>query len=552
MRQIAERFLVGKGVATAGKYAWDLDLNPITPNDLVFFNPVTGKVLAAGFTFSTIPNLGIAQAVDLNGDGYSDALRPVFGGVIPGASLWNVTTEPHRFGFNKIQNFWFTCTEKDTDYSVNVEWRNDDTLDTNLWNQFSYKTLSVRLADYACDSCDNGIDSKEVSCALANQFHGKHILNGGSDSIFLKRAIKTQSVNTGVDVMPILAKEVQYCISSYAGACNDCAQMDSIGGFTIVANGGTIPSDIEITFASTTVPGDTSKSFYSQKDRIIKLINDGFIANNVSGYAIAIEGISGGGRPCTAGFNILINSCESVTVQDGTGADITPCIAEYNPYDTASSTIYAECEGCTANGTFTPTGGLRVVAKSIYVSASPSDRKAWYHTDARITLNGDTNFTQYAFETMQEIIVPENLGVQLQTLMLDQNVTGSGFDYNPSMIDHRGLYQENNSSRLANNSIGINRNGAYTTISFTYGSPWNTVGVNESDSYAKSTSTIAIESSNTSALAAVKAILDPWLASLPAPKPAIVYATDSDQTNIIVDATGTVTQEAVDDTGSVA
>ena len=552
MREVANRILVGSGVAAADKTAYDLQKNIIAPNTYVFFNPVTGKTVGPGVTYADVPRLGIAQAVDLDKDGMSDALRKAFGNEVSGDHLWNVTTDIPVLGMNKIEDFYFKCTNKDTDYSINVEWRNDNTLNTNLHNQWSYTTLSVRVSDYACSSCESGVDEMEVACALANQFYAKGILDDKvNNSTFLRRSIQTQSKNADVDVMPIFQKEVQYCIASYAGTCGDCGQIDSIGGMTIVANGGTILTDIVIPFGSTTVPGDDTKSYYAQKDRIIALINAGLKANNVGGYAVAIEGLSGTGKPC-AGFNILINSCESITLQDGSDVDITPCQAEYNPYTALTFTNQSECLGCGTGSTFTPNAGFRAIGKGIKVNSScveKLDRKSWYHTDVRITLNERSNFKQYEFKTMQEVVVPKNLGVQFAKMMFDQNVTGSGFDYQPSNIDHRGLYQENRSARLQFNDIGLDNKDIYASISMKHGLSWNTTHTNQPDTIAKGTTILLIAESDTATKAAVKAILDPWLASLPNPKGALSLTTDDDQTNTIVTDAGVITQEAVDDKG---
>ena len=142
---------------------------------------------------------------------------------------------------------------------------------------------------------------------------------------------------------------------------------------------------------------DVTKSFYAQKDRLVKLINQAFKDNGVSGSAIVVEGITGTGKPCSQGFTILINSCESVSIQDGSDVDITPCIAEYNPYTGLSFTNEAECVGCNTGTTFTPTTGIRLVGKGLKVNASnyfKHDRKSWYHTDVRITMEEDSNIKQ--------------------------------------------------------------------------------------------------------------------------------------------------------------
>lgn len=560
MRQVGLKHLIASGVAPADKYVHDLDLNVMTPGTLVFWNTRKGVTVGAGTTYAQCPYLGISQVVDLDGDNYGDALRDAWSGEVDGAYVWNVTSEVGRVGLNKIEEIYFKCTRKETPYTLSFEWRNDDTLNFSPDNRWNYVDVSVFPQDYACDDCDDGIDPKEVACGIANQFYAKYVENSTTDSIFLKNALAQQRKDYAIDVMPIMEKEKQWCFTTATDACGDCTRISAIKTFVIKANGGTIPADIDTVIPGSLDPSDNTKSFYSQINRIIKIINKAFVDNGVTGHAVAIEGITGTGRPCDQGVTILINSCESVALEDNTDADITPCGPgndEYNPYTGLSFTNQAECVGCTTGTTFTPTAGVRVIGKGLQVkwdNKVKHDRKSWYNTDVRITMQEDAEFEVYAFRTMQDIVVPELMGIQIADAMLDMTVTGRGMDYGPSSVDLRTLYKQNVSPRFWNNTLGLNPHGLYSSISIHHGSANNTSNANGFQNVPKATTIIYCESSDTVTLAAIEGILNPWMASLPIPKPAIDLSngTDDDQTNLVVNSVGTVTQTPVDDTGAVA
>lgn len=553
-RKILNRFLVAKDVAPADKYVYDLENGALKPNDLVFYNPVTGKSLGAGITYATNPKIEIAQAVDLNGDGLVDGLRKV---PLDGSFIFNVTTDIPRAPINQIKNVYWKCTSKDTDYGLNVHWRNYDTMLMHTDNQYAFKTLSVNVGDYSCSSCETEVDCKDISCAMHKQFYNMNLT--ANDSLFLRRSLATQSKEDGVDVMPILGKEVQYCVSAFAGACGGCTEIDGITGVRIKADltlldhagNAFIPADVDVIFPGTLVSGSTTRSYYGQLNRIMTLINKAFKDNGITAHAVAIEGIAGTARPCDS-VKILINSCYTIELLDGVGAPLVPCVAEYNPFTGKSFVNQATCEGCGPGSAFTPNCGLRVVGKPIKIDKNclmPDRRIMWYFTEVDITQTAEANFSTFHVETMQDIQVPDGMGVQYYWRMLDANVEGTGFDYSPGLTDVRGVYAENKSDRIKSNAAGLDITQSYASVVFEHGLGWQTQFVNAPTDVAMMTSHILVANTDTATKAKIIAVLNPWLASIPNPRPALDITNDVDQTNTLVDATGTVTQEAVSDLG---
>lgn len=553
-RKILHNVFPASSVAPADKNVYDLEKGSFSPNSLVIFNPRTGKSLGPGITFATNPTIAIGQFVSLNGDGMVNALRKR---EIDGNHLFNVTTDIPRSPINQIKNAYWRCTSKDTEYGLNIGWRNNDTLLTQTDNQFALKTISVNLSDYACSSCDSGMDCKEVSCAIHRAFYAKGL--DGNDSLFLRRSLATQNKTDGVDLVAIMDKEVQYCLAAFAGSCGSCNEITAVTGVTIVAdptkldaNGNPfLATDFTKQFAGTLVPGSTTNTYYGQLDRIVKLINLAFEEAGVTGHAVAIEGIKGTARPCDP-INILINSCYSVQLLGAGGTPITPCVAEYNPFAGKSFTNQTSCIGCSAGSTFTPNCGVRVIGKPIKIDKNclgPDKRVMWYFTEVSITEAPNSRFSGFHVETMQDVQMPDGMGVQYYWKMLDQHVEGTGFDYSPGLTDVRGVYSENKSSRLKYNTIGLDINQSYASLSLEYGMGWETQLVNSPVYITKATLQVIIANADISTKADLKAILDPWLASLPVPRPPLDFTTDVDQINTLIDNTGTITQEAVDDVG---
>ena len=501
--------------------------------------------------------MGIAQVVNVKG---TLRLRDVFGSYLDGSQLASISTEQPRMPVNEIKNVYFKCTFKDEDYSLTVGWKNHDSMMTNLHNVWNEVTLSVNLSDFECESCDDQIDCSAVSCALASQFYGKYLDRESLDnSVFLQNSIAIQNDQIDVDIHPILSKEVKYCVTAFAGSCGDCSEISGIGGIRIKADAtlldadgaAYIGTDVDVLFTNT-ASTTAGRSYLNQKDSILKQLNQAFIDNGVTGHAVAMMGIDGDARPCSD-FEIMINSCYSVQLLDTAGVVITPCTAEYNPFTGKKFYSSKECVGCTPNTSFVPNCGIRVVPKGIKVDTSclsGPERKAWYHTQVRVSTPVDSNFKTFHQETMQEIVVAENLGLQFYPRMLDQEGVGFGFDYNEGYSDMgRSIYGENKADRLKYHAAGLNQRGLYTTIS------WRS-GIASEDSFGSGAGRVAmgqtwmlIESTDAALKASVKAIMDPWLASLPNPRGPLQLTTDDDQINTVVDASGTVTQEAADKTG---
>lgn len=558
MRKIAERYLVGAGVATSGKIAHDFEKNPIAVGSYVFYDPVTGKTVGAGVTYAQVPKLGIAQACDLNGDGMTDVLRPIYGNTLDGNNIEHIKVTVPTVGVNAIHDVFFKCTKKDTTYSLNFEWRNQfSTMTEPSYNHWSGITVSVNLSDLQnCDSCEDGIDGKAVSCAFKNAFYGTlandpmygNTLDSRNSGMLLNM-LAAKRKHADIEVMPILAKEVQYCISMVSGDCDTCDQMASIGGITLVGDGTNLEDDVTVTFGGTTVSGDNTKSWYAQKDRILTLINKAFEDNNVAGSAVVIEQIQGAGRQC-ASIKILINSCISVSLLDGAGDALTPCVAEYSPYQTFTN--QAHCLGCGTGSTFTPTSGVRIVGKAIMVNSTdmPVPQIGLYHTDVRITTGEYSNFTNLYHYQMQASVPPQNLGIQFAKGFLNQNVTGPGFNYSPDRIEHRGVYQRNyDKNAMTLNLHGLNVHKSYWSISIAHSlESYGSTAV-DNPVKAKANSFLLIEATDTDTRTAVKAVLDPWLASLPNPRAALDFTPVEDIQMVVNATTGAMTTEPGDVTG---
>jgi hypothetical protein len=546
-REVGNRYLAVTGIATADKLATDYE--KLAKNDFVAYNPVSMKILGPGVTFSEVPRIGIAQAVDLDGDGVVDALRDIGGGILDGRTISNVLTDQPEVGYNEIKDVYFRCMSKNVDYPLVVSWRNDDTMDSNRWGQWSYKELNVNIQNHLCDTCDDDVDAKEVSCAFAREFYNKDLSSTAMG--FIRRSLEQEQSIYGVDMYPILGKEVEYCITLEAGACGECNLMTGIKTFTLKAETDILALDQSLDLSSY-LDGSGNNS-YGMKEKLVKMMNNFFEENNVTGHVVVLEQISGSARPCT-GFTLLINSCVTVELIGSDDNPLVPCTPEYDPYAGLTVTNQAQCRGCSTGTSFTPNGGVRVVGKGIEINKECDlieNPAAWYHTEVDINTQDDAEYVLFHKVTKQNAVPPKGIGAQYHKLMLEQVVTGTGFDYDQGMADNRGRYGNNKAPRLSKNTLGLNITSIYRNITFQHALPYNLATANSAVSMAKWVSTILIEESDTTTKNAVKAILDPWLASLPVPFKALDLTADTqDSQENIVDGTGTVTTEASDDTGA--
>jgi len=558
MREVRENILVAHNtVPASGLFLYDRvgDGNaslgvPFKLGDIVFYDPRNNITVGAGVTAQQVPKLGIAQVVKGREGGLR--LRTAFGGYVDANTLKNVTTEPPRCGCNNVIDMYTNCTYKDTDYSVTIGVRGDRELDYNLWNQWTEDTQTVNLKDFACDSCDTGLNQKDLWCAIANKFNA-HTKNykAKHGGVFLKQALSQQAKSRGYEVFPIFGidKHYTFALSDEAGnTCSSCTLTQGFNKLVIDPLG----EAIEVDLSSLVDATDTTKMPMSNRDRLVYLINKGFKDAGKDGSAVILESLTGSGRSCCS-FSMWINSCAEFDLYNNAvePAVITPDNeGATNPFSAISDT--AHCVGCGSSAaTFTPTGGLRIVAKAHEVTCDPTDpvdRTTWYHRQVRVSEpKSGSYWTPFIVKEVQAVQIPENLGVQWAKRILDMDNGGTGGDYEPWVVDNGGLYNTPNKTGAWTNAIqGLDCKKSYCSTIFRHNLNYQEKSINGSYNGAKGSTVLLIDNDNSNLYNDIKAVLDPWLASIShATFGPIVCNADVDQIESVVNPdTNVVTSNA--------
>jgi len=548
MRKVRENIIVANGgLAADNIFIYSLDggveaLNPaINANDLVIYDPRTNRTISNGDTFADVPKLGIAKAIDPDGLGYPTRLQKVFGGYIDGSAIQNVTSEPPKCGCNQVVDFYGDCANYGTKYSVTIESRGDRTLDYNLWNFWEKETFTVNLKSFACDSCDSGVDVKQVFCALANQINShERDVSDKKAGAFRRRALKQQVKKRKFKAYPILGNDYEWTISHSSSACENCDQMTGIGGVRI--------DGVDYMFNGTTIGGSPTLSLKGKQNQIADRINYAFKQSGNEGSAVVKQQIYGGGQPC-CDFQILVNSCVSVDLLDGNGSIIADKVTT-NPFVAQTNT--ANCKGCDPDESWTPTAGLRVVALGMEIDCdcnNPVDRKQWYHREVRVhTQLQENKWNRYATRVVQPVVIPDGLGVQWKKRMLDADNGGPGRDYDPWTVDHAGLYATpRKGTAFTEATKGIECSNLYCAVTFTHNLNFFEKSTTGTKNAAKGRSILLMLNDDPETIYAnVKARLDTWLASVPGGNFGPISCTadlDQSETTAFVDiaATGILT-----------
>ncbi|MCA9747477.1 MAG: hypothetical protein KC414_00050, partial [Romboutsia sp.] len=320
-RRVRENILVPYGkVVPEEKYIYSLDgelasLNDeIELGDLLFYDPRTNLTIKKGDTAKEVPKLGVAVAVDTKGLGYATALQKVFGDSIDSCAIENFTTDPANCGCNQVMDFYVKCLYKGETYTIEIWTRGDRELHTQTnFHNWRKEVFSVNLKDFACDSCESGIDCNAVMCALVakmNSHNPKKAKSIKHTGAFIRRALKQQVENRDWTAYVLHSNDVEYSITHQDTACSDCVTMTGIGGINI--NGTTIM------FKGTTLSTDPTLSPKGKQDRIVSLINKAFRDSKVEGSAVVLQQLKGSGAPC-CDFKIKVNSCVTFDLVDGAG-----------------------------------------------------------------------------------------------------------------------------------------------------------------------------------------------------------------------------------------
>lgn len=537
--KIRENILAPTGsVAAANQYLYNLDgelasLNDsLNVGDIVFYDPRNNKTVGAGVTPTTVPKLGIAVVTDVKGNGMPTRLKTVYSGSINAKLVNNFLVEPPSYGCNDIVDFSARCTNYGETYSIQIETTGEDEFDTHFHNHWDKREFSVNVKDFACDSCETGIDEVKLFCALADKINAHAIKRSAQETgMFMKRAMKKQSNNRKWTAYPLFANDAVFNMSYSSTDCADCTHITGINGITIGTND-------PIEFGTATLIETESLTPVEKRDRVIALINKAFRDAGVYGSAVIDTQLVGSGSPCTD-FKIRINSCETFTLQDAEGNDITPA-SSGSPF--TAITTEGICKGCDDDGTtWTPTAGIRVVAAPQEISCDPCDldRSYWFMRNIRITVPVDSNWKQYAMIYRQTAKPPQNLGIQWRKRILDAVNGGPGLSYDNWVIEKSGFYQVPRKGTAFTESFrGLECKKGYCSIIIEHDkeTPASVIG---SSIKAEGRSIILLDHTNTTLYNAVKAVLDPYFTALGFG--AVNCATDVDTIEAFNYETGAVT-----------
>ena len=538
MRQILERILVGSGnqsVFAASKPVFTATgLNPaIKVNQFVIYDPILNRSLGPGATITTNPIIVVAQAIDTNGDGMADELRKPFGEKLVGTAINSWHADPAELGMSKIVDVTFDCTDVETIYSLIVKIKDDETTNLYPYNRTEDSVGYYEAKSATCDTCDNNLDPKQVSCGLAKSFKpDPTTLDPRKNSSLLRRAMQQKLKDSKFDVYPLFENDSTYCITIDAAAdCEGCTLMTGIKAISVDA----VVTELDQSLDETA----TTKSVLARLEYIVKQMND---ALDGKGSAVVSRALVGNAAPCAA-FSILINSCVDVLLLDSEDEEIVPCSGPESPF--VASVTDGACEGCDTPTTTTPTAGLRFVAKPVEITKfgdiiNVPVGDLWRDLDVFVGPHG-TNFKSFRKRVVQDFVIPNGLGYQWWKRIIAQNNTGTGFGYDPFMSDAVGLFGMPRTGTVPTDAVkGLSINGTYIIYSINHFLPATAIGVQGEKFGPKGTTYILVETGDSVTRTELEAILNPWMIS--AGKSAVSGTTQSYETEQVVNAgTGLVT-----------
>jgi hypothetical protein len=514
-RKIRENIIAPTGVVVAGgKYLYSIDpnddfasLNPdIELGDIAFFDPKTNLTVAAGVTSATVPKLGVAVAVDTRRMGYPTALRKVFGDAFDSCAIRRVRSKAPSCGCNQIIDFVTdSCTYYGEEYGIEIQTRGAREFETHLPNTWQKDYFSVKLKDYACNTCDSGVDQAKVLAALGakiNRHRAK--IDVKTYGKFIKNAIKKQGATKNYTAYTLFANDYIFNVTHANSACEDCVTFTGIAGIKIGSNA-------PITFRGTVnADGDSP---VGREQRIENLINKAFVDAGVGGSAVIDKQLTGTGAPC-CNFRIRINSCVVVDLLDSAGNNLVKSTT--NPFTAISENpLYADCG---AGTTWTPVTGLRIVAHGMDITcncAEPVDRNYWYIREVRASIPMmHDNFNRFVVRTVQEATMPEGLGVQWRKRIIDSVNGGTGRTYDNWVMDQTGIYMAQRSNTAFSESFtGLGCKDMFCSVVVEHDEKFDDFGVNGALHAANGRSVILVNNNNEVLYNAIKAVLDPWFAS---------------------------------------
>lgn len=498
----------------------------VPPNILVVWDPVTKKSLGTSITASTNDRIVISVGVD------EWTLRSGFNDVIFSNSVQAATAEGTTCGVPQIVDLFYDCIHCDDEFTVNV------TVDNNtVKNQFPYNkkatySASVGLDCCACDTCENGIDGRALSCALKDAFDDKRApLTKRSTHIPSRNNVYPKGFTTHIlygGTTPLVDTTTVYCINTVKDVCTgDCIHADTlITEFSYTDSTLEVPATKTVALKFTSDPSDPTKTFLYQLQSVVNQINKEL---NGNGSAVLTKGF---GKCCP--YRLEINSCfADIELSDGTDP-IVPC-ETYNPF-TDGVNVDPTCKNCGTTGVLKKyTQGLRFVADPVEFTCKCSPNlNPIYDKGNKIEVFPSKGFAcgAWAVVEKQASVLPENLGYDwiMRDYLSDNGGAGRGHDaYEWTNYGAAGYPLD----RGRSGGIGrcVSCAGTYCSYIIEHSIPHNDITVHGHAHATRGRTIVLIPSGDSVTRAEFETLINNYIVTTGGPiKKTILCGTDQDQT----------------------
>lgn len=357
-------------LASCGNYGlYDADLDVfnadgstnVSPGQLVIWDPVTKKSLGPTLTVSDNERIVISVGVD------RFTLRSGYGDMLFGNNIFAATAEASACGTSPVYDILFNCAETDEEYTINISVKDEASINSYPYNKMPTYSYTVKVSDFACASCTNGLDTHALACAFRDAINEKRNASFKKRSTFAPSRTRAQAKGFTAHILygadtpdsSTNATTKVFCISPVTDSCTkDCIRTDT--EILKASFGGD-----DYTLEYSVDPLDNTKTYLSQLQGIVDQIT---VLLDGKGSAVVTKGF---GNCCSR--RLEVNSCyNDFALLTAADAPIVPC-EEYNPFDPdfSPATANNDCKNCTSEATApTFTSGIRIIGDAIDTTCS--------------------------------------------------------------------------------------------------------------------------------------------------------------------------------------
>lgn len=418
------------------------------PGRIVFFDPRENVALgAADLNKADHGTVVIGVLTDTTGDGVADTIRRPFGDMIYGCNIEKANVKKPECGVSQIKDFMFKCTETNRNYGLSITVEDENTQKRFSFNRPAIYNYNIKVNTESCSGCTVEDASRKVACNFADAIN-ETVWN--QDPTKQGRIMPLDKIEKSFEAVPLYANEYVFCISPVATECKDCAYVPGILGLNL-------DGEDDITFTHTTVPNPDGGTFTTkgQIEHVVFQINE---ALGEFGHAVVTKGP---GTCCE--YQLMINTCKTVTTLqlDGEGT-LAPCSTS-SPLDPVP--FEEKCKDCgEEDGTLTFISGIRVIAKPVSYTDNCNmedvlNQPVKYY-GREINIFPEDGFTDATWHkrTVQEMVLPDNLGYEWLWREYASATGGSGRDYNPYNNRYGSQYRPGKNDRIRGVSLKCEAN----------------------------------------------------------------------------------------------